>query len=193
MQNSLLFLCTGDFILSSTRRSRQVPDYHILFIIKQYSYQSKSLQVIFCYGSYTWFAKLLRGESIWMSYSCWYKGTRILLRSLFSVYRGCQMARVLQIRSLHSSTSWWSMRKGVRRYRTVQCIGTFAGFFGWLWDLGTVFLNCWSIRISGVKASRLQQSCNWFTRAILFTKLCHSEQAAILTEFYGLQNYLSVL
>lgn len=106
MQNSLLFLCTGDFILSSTHRSRQVPDYHLLFIIKQYSYRSKSLQVIFCYGSYTWFAKLLRGGFIWMSYSCWYEGTRVLLLSLLSVYQGCQMARVLQISSLHSSRSW---------------------------------------------------------------------------------------
>jgi hypothetical protein len=96
------------------------------------------------------------------------------LCSLFSVYPGCQMARVLQIRILHSSRSWWSMRKGVRRYHTVQCISTFAGFFGWLWDLGTVFLNCWSIRISGLKASRLKQSCNWLTCAIPFTKLCHN-------------------
>jgi len=139
MQNSLLFLCTGDFILSSSHRSRQVPDYHMLFIIKQYSYRSKSLQAIFCYGSYTWFTKLLRGESIWMSYSCWYKGTRVLLWSLFSVYQGCQMARVLQIRSLHSSRGWWSMRKGVRRYRIVQHIGTFAGFFWMTLRLGDCF------------------------------------------------------
>ena len=113
--------------------------------------------------------------------------------SLFSVYRGCRMTKVLQIRSLHSSRSWWSMRKRVKRYHTVQCISTFAGFFGWLWDLGTVFLNCWSIRISGLKVSRLKQFCNWFTCTILFTKLCHTKQAVSLKGFYGLQNYLSVL
>jgi len=83
--------------------------------------------------------------------------------------------------------------KGVRRYYTVQNISIFAGFFGWLWVLGTVFLNCWSIRIFGLKASRLKQSCNWLTCAIQFTTLCHTEQAAILTGFYGLQNYLFVL
>ena len=44
-----------------THRTGQVPVYWTFWVIRQYLYKSKFLQVIFCYFSNTWAVKLISG------------------------------------------------------------------------------------------------------------------------------------
>jgi hypothetical protein len=56
-----LFLINRKFHYCDSYRTGKVPNYQIFWIIGQYQYCSKVLQVTFCYCPYTSAAELIRG------------------------------------------------------------------------------------------------------------------------------------
>jgi hypothetical protein len=90
-----------------------------------------------------------------------HRGSCLFFWSLLSFYLRFWWTKRLYIRTLHSWRSW-SRRQRVKRYHKGQCKDTFGGLFWRNSRLWTTFLNCQSLRISTVSASRSKDVyCNW--------------------------------
>jgi hypothetical protein len=93
--------------------------YQIFWIIRQYLYWPKILQIIFCYCLYVWAAQLITGVfHLDTSLSCWYRGNQVPFHFLWSLFSFLQQGlwRIWPqwIRSLHGWRSWCGRRQKVR-------------------------------------------------------------------------------
>jgi len=81
-------------------RTGQVLKYQILWIMRRYLSWPKFLQVIFCYCSYTWTVKLIRGVlHLYISFICWFRVISFLFCIIWScnIWRGLSRSRGQQI------------------------------------------------------------------------------------------------
>ena len=106
-------------------------DYQIFWIIRQYLYCPKILQIIFCCCLHIWAAQLITGVfHLDISLSCWFKGIQVpfqFLWSLFSFLKwGLWRTWPQWIRSLHGWRCWCSRRQKVRTHHNGQWKGTLA-------------------------------------------------------------------
>ena len=62
-----MYLCTVEFFQSDGHRTRELPDYQIMGIIRHYLYWPMFLQVIFYYCSNVWVTEVIRGVLHWIS------------------------------------------------------------------------------------------------------------------------------
>jgi len=90
----------------------QVLDYWTFNIIRQNMYQRKFLQVIFCYRLHTWAAQLIRGVFHLNISICCFRVIWVLFYAFWS---------------LHTTTSRWGRRQGVRRYHNCWSADTLGG------------------------------------------------------------------
>jgi hypothetical protein len=139
-------------------------------VIKQYLYGPKFLQVIFCYCFYTWAAQPISWIfHLDISFLCWFRGIRVpfcVFWTLFTFCQVCWRTRRMWVRSLSMWRSWLNRRQDVRGCRKNWCTDTLGGLFEHVPEIcllhcqisgfGTIFVNCWRMKISGISAFRLK-------------------------------------